>query len=129
MRKNTHIVGGILFGFMGLLILESFKRGALPHIGWSLESILHMSFISIFLMAAMSIFGAILPDIIDPPFTAKHRLFAHSKALLFILLVLWAISFISLLDRSSLGVLAIYYFLLGYISHLALDSLTPSGLW
>ncbi len=129
MRKNTHIVGAIFFGVLGFLILESIRHWALPYIGWSLYPLSTNGYISLMLMIPSSFIGGVLPDIIDPPFTKKHRRFAHSKALLFILLILWIISLTAILNENSLGVLSVYYFLLGYISHLSLDSLTPSGLW
>ncbi|MFO8108952.1 MAG: metal-dependent hydrolase [Thermoplasmata archaeon] len=129
MRKNVHIIGALCFGIMGLVLLGSVKRGALPYVGWPLIALLHKPFITIVIMLVMSFFGGIVPDILDPPYSPKHRRFAHSKALLAILLVLWGITLIALLNQSSLGLCAIYYMLLGYISHLALDSLTPSGLW
>ncbi len=129
MRKNTHIIGAILFGILGFLLIESIRRSALPYIGWSLYPLSTKGYISLMLMIPFSTVGGVLPDIIDPPFTKKHRRFAHSKALLFVLLVLWIISLTALLNRDPLGIIVLYYFVLGYISHLALDSLTPSGLW
>ncbi|MFP4006311.1 MAG: metal-dependent hydrolase [Candidatus Hadarchaeia archaeon] len=79
-------------------------------------------------MILSSLFGGTLPDILDPPFSSRHRFLAHSKLLLCIFLVMWIASLFVLLTDPNSWIWTIYFFLLGYISHLLLDSLTPAGL-
>lgn len=129
MRRKAHVMGSILFGLVGFILVESITHSQLPYSGWGLASLTVNSYISLMFMLIFSPLGGILPDILDPPFTAKHRRFAHSKILLFILFIFWLISLRSVVNNGPIVIMMIYYFLIGYISHLSLDSLTPSGLW
>ncbi len=79
-------------------------------------------------MFIASSIGGILPDILDPAYTTRHRGLAHSKIVLLIFVLFTVISLFTLLDQHRLESLVLYYFFFGYISHLSLDSTTPSGL-
>jgi membrane-bound metal-dependent hydrolase YbcI (DUF457 family) len=70
--------------------------------------------------------GAILPDIIEPANHYTHRKFFHSVKLLLILLVATVISFIITLLWFPFS--WIFYFCLGYVSHLVADATTKMGL-
>ncbi|MFP4050143.1 MAG: metal-dependent hydrolase [Thermoplasmata archaeon] len=81
-------------------------------------------------MIGFSVLGGILPDILDPPFTKRHRRYAHSKILLIIFLTILLITVVLIfIKRGNIILWSLYYFLVGYISHLVLDSFTPGGLW
>ncbi len=129
MRRNTHILFGLLFGIIGFVLLKVLRTMNLPSLTGIIYSLLGSSFLTIILMLGGTVSGAILPDILDPPFSSRHRRFAHSRLLFMILLILWCISLLAILKRTHYGVLFLYYFLLGYISHLSIDATTPYGLW
>ncbi len=131
MKRNTHIIGAIVFAVIGTVIIKILLNGAIPNNIISLIYILiNMNFLLFLLMIISSLIGGIIPDILDPPFTKHHRRYAHSKILLLIFLTLSCITVILIyFQRDNFMLWFIYYFLIGYISHLILDSLTPAGLW
>ena len=65
--------------------------------------------------------GSMLPDIIEPGYSIKHRRFFHSKVLLFILIMceIYLVGYEEYL---------IFVLILGYIFHLLLDSTTRRSL-
>ncbi len=132
MRRKSHLIGALCFAVLGYFIWYFIRRAFFlpsdPSLISTLTSIFPMKISLFFVMVFSSSFGGTLPDILDPPFTSHHRFFAHSKVLLYILMILWAISLFMLLTDPNLWVWLVYFFLLGYISHLFLDSLTPAGL-
>ncbi len=132
MRRKSHLIGAILFAILGYFIWHFIRRAFfLPpdsSLVSTLTSIFSMEVRLFFLMVFSSFFGGTLPDILDPPFTSRHRFFAHSKVLLYVFMILWMFSLFRLLTDPSLWIWLVYFFLLGYISHLFLDSLTPAGL-
>jgi membrane-bound metal-dependent hydrolase YbcI (DUF457 family) len=110
---GEHLVGGAISGFIVLVVLSG-KSGIDPGFG------------SFFLMAGVSAFGSMIPDVLEPATGSYHRSFFHSFALLF---GLGFFTFITLENLTGFGVGAIIGFLaVGYLSHLAMDALTPSSL-
>jgi membrane-bound metal-dependent hydrolase YbcI (DUF457 family) len=75
--------------------------------------------------------GAVLPDILNPPTSYRHRTWAHMKRLvkplLWILLISLIASVIFWFFQFYWPIVSLF-FAIGYSSHLALDSLTPMGL-
>ncbi|MEF8874827.1 MAG: hypothetical protein V5A88_09210 [Candidatus Thermoplasmatota archaeon] len=126
------MVGAVIFAFLGYFIWHFLHRTFFippePSFRSTLTSILSMEVMLFFIMIFSSIFGGSLPDILDPPFTSHHRAFAHSRMLFYILIIIWIVTLFSLLTDSNLFIWILYFFLLGYISHLVLDSRTPAGL-
>jgi len=131
MKRNTHIIGAILFAVIGTVIIKILLNGTIPNnIIRLFYILLNMRILLLLLMVISSVIGGIIPDILDPPFTKRHRRYAHSKILLLIFLTLSCITVVLIyLQRDNFMLWFIYYFLIGYISHLILDSLTPAGLW
>lgn len=130
MDRNSHIAGAVLFAFLGtylLKILQTFTIPTSPE--WLYLVFFNMDILYLLLLFMASITGGVLPDILDPPFSSRHREIAHSKILLTIFLILFAITLALLLLNHRLVVWILYFFLLGYISHLFMDSFTPAGLW
>jgi len=132
MRRKTHLIGALCFAILGYFIWHFIRRAFFlppePSVISTLTSIFSMEVSLFFVMVFSSFFGGTLPDILDPPFTSRHRFFAHSKLLLYILVIIWALTLFILLTDTNLWIWLVYFFLLGYISHLLLDSLTPAGL-
>ena len=132
MRRKTHLIGALCFAILGYFIWHFTRRAFFlptePSVISMLTSIFSMEVSLFFVMVFSSFFGGTLPDILDPPFTSRHRFFAHSKLLLYILVIIWAVTLFILLTNRNLWIWLVYFFLLGYISHLLLDSLTPAGL-
>jgi len=132
MRKKAHLIGAIFFAIIGYFIWHFLRRVFYlppdPSLHSTLTSILSMEVKIFFIMIFSSLFGGSLPDILDPPLTKRHRYFAHSKILFYLLIVVWIITLFALLNDPDLIVWSLYFFLLGYISHLILDSFTPAGL-
>ncbi|MFO7992445.1 MAG: metal-dependent hydrolase [Thermoplasmata archaeon] len=128
MNRKTHIIFSLILTVLGLLLIEIVAENKIPGTEL-LESIFTSYNISdYFLMFLFSIVGALVPDILDPTYTRHHRGFAHSKMILLLLFVFFIITLIYLIDDFNLGIWSLYFFLLGYMSHLLLDSLTPAGL-
>jgi membrane-bound metal-dependent hydrolase YbcI (DUF457 family) len=74
----------------------------------------------------MLFIGAIIPDIIEPPIDYKHRNFFHSKYLLNFVAIGTSVSFIIAILWFPFS--WVFYFCLGYLSHLLADSTTKMGL-
>lgn len=129
MRRNTHVIGGLFFGLAGYFILASIQSNSISSYSIFYELFQESMVIETTLLFTTLTFGAILPDKLDPPFSPKHRKFAHSKGILFLFIMITAFTLFLLSTQENLVIWSLYFFLIGYISHLALDSLTPAGLW
>ncbi len=120
MRRNSHLVGAMIFGIIAFLILEAIRKMSVPSpywiIGTSLSHIGHL-----FIMLISSAIGGLLPDILDPAYSRRHRRFAHSGLTGFIMIVVIVITLLYLMSDFRLELLFIYYFAWGYVSHLVLD--------
>jgi inner membrane protein len=77
-----------------------------------------------------SAFGAVLPDLIEPPRNRRHRKFFHSLLCLALLLLYLNRTYLNLLTVGPADEVTIWLFFAGagYASHLVLDALTPAGL-
>ena len=129
MRRNTHFIGGILFGLAGYFILVSIQSNSISPYSIFFDLFEESMMIKTTLLFLFLTLGALIPDKLDPPFSPKHRKFAHSKAIFFLFIIITALTLFLLSTQENLVLWSLYFFLLGYISHLALDSLTPAGLW
>jgi len=120
-RRLTHIIGGLVFGLPIVGIVYYFFSSEFSKI--SLILVLLYSFFTIFL-------GSLFPDIIERPNNPDHRNFFHSWAifsLIFIAIFVLCFVVIPRFDH-LLYIYAIFGFLLGYFSHLLLDSTTKKSL-
>ncbi|HLD87448.1 MAG TPA: metal-dependent hydrolase [Candidatus Nanoarchaeia archaeon] len=79
-----------------------------------------------------AIWGANLPDILDPPGHFLHRSFGHNFISLFFSLALFAFSFglFILFESKYIEVpsIIVVSFSAGFLSHLIMDAMTPMGL-
>ena len=85
---------------------------------------MHLS--NYFSYAGLLLIGSILPDILEPAKDYTHRDYFHSERFLKLL-------YKSLIPLVIIGlflnqILYLFFLILGYISHLWLDSTTPMGL-
>lgn len=132
MKRKTHLIGAILFAFLGYFIWIYLQRAFIsssdPSIQTIINSISSMEISFFFIMIASSLLGGVLPDWLDPPLTRHHRFVAHSRILLYFLIIIWVVLLMLILIENSLPLFSIYFLVFGYISHLLLDSLTPAGL-
>ncbi len=132
MRKKLHLIGSVSFACISYFIWHFLDRFIIlrstPSLKNTIYSIFSIEISLFFIMILSSYIGGILPDILDPPFTKYHRYYAHSKIVLIVLIILWGFSlFILLIEENMIGWF-IHFLLIGYISHLILDSFTPAGL-
>ena len=72
----------------------------------------------------LTIFGSLLPDIVEPANDPRHRSNFHSIQLGLILVLCLLI----LLNELTPLTLLVVYIIAGYLSHLFLDATTPRGL-
>ncbi len=120
MRRNSHIIGAMIFGIAAFLLLGSLRRMSVPSpywlVGTSLSHIGHL-----FILFLFSAIGGLLPDIMDPAYSRRHRRFAHSNGIGVIMMIVIAITLFYLVSDMRTELLLIYYFAWGYVSHLVLD--------
>ncbi len=122
MKKKAHLIGALFFGILALILYKILTIGSLVSVP-SLSEILQSIRISMFFsMIIFSMFGGVLPDMLDPPFTRYHRSFAHSRTLFYILSIFWLVTLLLLLKNFNLVTSFLYFFLTGYLSHLILDA-------
>jgi len=148
MNKDGHLQGAIYFGLLGFFLwfilysvvfLISTDIDS-NHILVLVESRPLDMLIGSALMFPVTKISSALPDIIDPP-GGRHRGIGHSRVLLAVLWVIFLVSLYDLvlhpqetslvLDLSLLRIVSpwlVYFFSLGYISHLIYDAFTPVGL-
>ena len=117
MERSTHLFTGVLV-FIGFsLVLEAVNK---TH-----------GFPWIYGLIIVSI-GSILPDILEPATSWRHRGIFHSMRVLLIILPLFCIVSLITLIVSFFSPSNLFYYLacffLGYAFHLLVDSLTPRGL-
>jgi membrane-bound metal-dependent hydrolase YbcI (DUF457 family) len=117
MRRRGHVAIGIVIFFLYSYFMIHFST---------------ITDASLLFGIVAVVIGSVLPDIIEPPISSKHRGFFHSKGVLvftfiaFIATDLTGINpfFLSTFSRSY----SVSSFFLGYSFHLLADSLTPAGL-
>lgn len=121
-------MAGMVFTALAYIIIILFKDGEIPKVDLVLTSILSniLFFFTAFLVGIVS---SVLPDILDPPFTYKHRKYAHSIQLLIFFIAIYLFTFYLIYRQMAIEIWGIHFFCVGYISHLVLDSFTPMGLY
>lgn len=128
MNRKSHIIFSLITALLGLLLMEIIANKKAPDIKLFGSIFTSYNLFDYLLMILFTIFGALIPDILDPAYTPRHRGIAHSKMILLLFLVFFIITLSYLMNTFNRGIWSLYFFLLGYISHLLLDSLTPAGL-
>ena len=120
MNRQTHLLVGIV-----LFLLCVYGTGLIHHTSGE----------SLILGCIAVLAGSLFPDIIEPPASAKHRGFFHSRRMLKAAAVLFLITALAVMlapgmPRFPLASSAFTSsgFFLGYATHLAADSLTRAGL-
>lgn len=111
MNRDQHVTIGLIFFALYVILVNYFKP-------LQLDAIVYGGI-------AAAIFS-VVPDVLEPPRSGRHRRFAHSKRVLrdsfLVFLVLTAVVFLYPYAIIVDGAL------LGYVMHLAADSTTPAGL-
>lgn len=117
MNRQVHlIIGGVLF------LVYAYVAG-----------LIHPAFgtLCIFGFVATAA-GSIFPDILEPPTSAHHRGFFHSRRALKEIAVLFLLTAMPVLFAPGIPRFPLVFstscFFLGYAAHLAADSLTRAGL-
>ena len=122
MRRRGHLAIGIVIFFLYSYFMIHFSTITDASLLFGIVAVL---------------IGSVLPDIIEPPTSSKHRGFFHSRGVLgctlfaFIVTVVAEIALPYLPSSSQFSFSQIYFissFLLGYSFHLLAESLTPAGL-
>ena len=76
--------------------------------------------------------GSVMPDILEPAITRRHRGMCHSRGALILMVFLFGVTALTTTVSLSFARLPALYsascFFLGYVCHLLADSLTPAGL-
>jgi membrane-bound metal-dependent hydrolase YbcI (DUF457 family) len=117
MRSRTHLMIGFLaFLTYGYLLHIMNKSAVIP---W------------IFGLVAV-VAGSVMPDILEPAITRRHRGMCHSLGALILMTFLFGVTaltgIVSLFIANSPVLYLVSCFFLGYVFHLLADSLTPAGL-
>jgi len=119
--RTVHIIGGVVF--------------SIPIVGvsyWGFSE--DLSYLQLLLIIAISapctVFGAMLPDLIERPTGPDHRKFFHSWFMLSMFFIASFVTCFVLIPsyNTSIFPYPIFAFLLGYLSHLLLDATTKKGL-
>ena len=117
MRKGVHLLLGILVFFVYTYLLSLVRDTS-------------AQFIVIGFFAAMA--GSILPDILEPPTSSRHRKIFHSKRALkgtaLFFCVAAGVSMVPLLPPLPTALSVFSCGTLGYLSHLLADATTKRGL-
>jgi len=116
MRRGVHLAIGLLafccYAYLGHL-LQDIPQGTLAS-------------------GLLAVFaGSILPDLLEPPTSSRHRGFFHSKKMLKgigIVFVGTALLWLLPVVLSKTVPFVLSALALGYLLHLAADSVTPRGL-
>jgi len=116
-NRNFHLtIGGISGGGRYLLDISNKKENI--HIGELMASILG------------GVLGGVIPDYLDPPTSPNHRALAHSVSLGggLIYKIDYIFKFIDDLDIPCFIKCFLKSFIVGYLSHLVVDSRTTKSL-
>jgi len=120
-RKLTHIIGGIIFGLPIVGAVYYLFTNEFSY--FKLAIIISISFVCTFA-------GAIIPDVIERPTNPEHRGMFHSWSMLSLIFISAFLLCFVVIPRYSEKIFPypIFGFLLGYLSHLLLDSTTKMSL-
>jgi membrane-bound metal-dependent hydrolase YbcI (DUF457 family) len=117
MRSRTHILIGFLAFVAYSYLIYTVNRSAV--VPW------------IFGLVAV-VAGSVMPDILEPAITRRHRGMCHSRGALILMVFLFGVTalttFVSLFSAHLPALYNASCFFLGYLFHLLADSLTPAGL-
>ena len=115
-RRELHLVIGLFIAILFSYLFSLFYGGEM-----------NVGILSVWIIA--SIIGSVLPDIIEPGGRGKwnHRKFFHSKKLLKIIGILLILTF-SLIILQWYPANSLFFFFLGYASHLLADSTSKMDL-
>ncbi|MFX1285614.1 MAG: metal-dependent hydrolase [Promethearchaeota archaeon] len=85
----------------------------------------YFDFILYIIFVGLTVFGSVVPNLIEPPHKENHRQFFHSVVILVILaiLLIWLI-----IGRQSMFTYLLSGFILGYLSHLLFDATSQERL-
>ncbi len=86
----------------------------------------YLNLLNYFPYAGVLLIGSVLPDIIEPAKHYTHRNYFHSKR--FLKILYYSLIPTLLLGVFIHGILYLFFLVIGYISHLWLDSTTKMGL-
>ncbi|MCG3217012.1 MAG: metal-dependent hydrolase [Candidatus Heimdallarchaeota archaeon] len=119
--RKTHIIGGVIFSIP--IVGGIYYYFASNFNYFLLSGILAASLVLV-------LFGSLLPDILERPSNPEHRKFFHSWFMLSFIFITAFIACFVIIPRFDhvFIIYPIFGFLLGYISHLLLDSTTKSSL-
>lgn len=112
-NSENHIIGGCGLALLGYLV-DRHRSGQPADPGEMLG------------VGISGALGGIAPDILEPATNPRHRKTAHSGGALVTALKTYSCTGTTSLNESQRTVLKA--FVLGYVSHLVLDSDTPAGI-
>ena len=120
-RRITHVLGGYIFGLPITGLVYYFFASNFSY--WMLSLVLLVSSFTVLI-------GAIFPDAIERPTNPDHRKILHSWFMLIIIFSACFIVTFVVIPRydTQFYLYLILSFLLGYLSHLLLDSTTKQSL-
>jgi len=111
MKRDEHIIIAFFIGILAGVFGSNYSE--------------FFNFLDYTLFVGLTIFGAVLPDLIEPPRNSNHRRFFHSILVLLILMILliW-------LNAGTQSILTYLPsgFIIGYLSHLLLDATSRIGI-
>jgi inner membrane protein len=115
-RKKSHKLIGIFIFF--IIIYDLALKG------------ITLDFLILPILLLLTIYGSILPDIIEPSRNQHHRKFFHSLFLLAIIIMFIARVYKDLIsgEVSNIKMMFAFFMFSGYASHLLVDLLTYKGL-
>ena len=109
--RRTHMLAGATAGVVVYGVAKHFKKEE-----WTLGGVL--------IALVWGILGGMLPDVLEPAINSHHRQFFHS--LLVAGIAYWGRDKLyQMLNLTSEQIEACNFLLVGYASHLVLDSTTP----
>jgi inner membrane protein len=111
MKRDEHMIIGLIIGTLAGVLGSNFSE--------------YFNFILYLLFVGLTVLGSITPDQIEPPRGENHRQFFHSVIVLGILMIL--LLWLNIGSQSALTYLTTG-FILGYLSHLLLDTTSRMGL-
>ncbi len=115
-RKKTHKLIGVLVFFT--IMYDLALKG------------ITLDLLILPILLLLTIYGSVLPDILEPSRNQHHRRFFHSMLLLTILIVFMAKGYTDIITGNidNVNTIAIFFICSGYASHLLADFLTYKGL-
>ena len=117
MNREEHVI-------VGILVFSLYT--------WLFHSLVNVSFNVILFGVISTIFGSIIPDILEPPTHWTHRGLGHSKRALkfvgYLFVIAALLGLLSIFNDIFFNSYIISSFFLGYVAHLLADSTTTMGI-